>query len=207
VIERSERIEFPAARLLYLSNPHNPTGHWLPAVDWPELPLVVVDEAYRPFLADPVEWPAWPNVIRVQSPGKAHGLLGLRLAYALTTPALAAHLLNLQPAWAIPGPLAEVLAALPEQDAFLRQTLPQVRRWAGELAAHLGATAHGVHFFTLAHPRAAQITAALSTQNIRVRHCASFGLPDRIRIATRTPEQNARLVAALEEVNRQFTFG
>jgi histidinol-phosphate aminotransferase len=206
VIERSEGAELPPARLLYLSNPHNPTGHWLPPVNWPDQPLVVVDEAYRPFLADPVEWPAWPNVIRVQSPGKAHGLLGLRLAYALTTPELAAHLVNLQPAWAIPGPLAEVLAALPEQDTFLQQSLPQVRRWAGELAAHLGATQSGIHFFTLAHPRAAQISTALSAQGIRVRNCASFGLPDRIRIATRTPAQNASLVAALGEVYRQFTL-
>jgi cobalamin biosynthesis protein CobD/CbiB len=33
-----------------------------------------------------------------------------------------------------------------------------------------------------------------------VRDCASFGLPGHVRIAARLPEENARLLAALDEV-------
>jgi histidinol-phosphate aminotransferase len=190
VIERATETPLPPARLLYLSNPHNPTGHILWPTNWPDLPVVVVDEAYRPFLAEPVEWPLWPNVIRVQSPGKAHGLLGLRLAYALAQPTLAAHLVNLEPAWAIPGPVAEVLAALPEQEEFLHQTLPHVRQWATELAQALGAMPTNLHFFTVAVPNMRQMATKLGEQGIRVRDCASFGLHNQIRMATRTPGEN-----------------
>jgi histidinol-phosphate aminotransferase len=193
-IERTAEMPLPYTRLLYLSNPHNPTGHTLPPTRWADFPLVVVDEAYRPFLAEPFDWPLWPNVIRVQSPGKAHGLLGLRLAYALAPPDLAAHLVNLEPAWAIPGPVAAVLTALPEQEPFLRQTLPQVRHWATELAHTLGATPTGLHFFTVNVSDTRRVTTNLQAQGIRVRDCTSFGYPDRVRIATRLPAENQQLL-------------
>jgi histidinol-phosphate/aromatic aminotransferase/cobyric acid decarboxylase-like protein len=38
----------------------------------------------------------------------------------------------------------------------------------------------------------------LCEQRIQVRDCASFGLPGFIRIAARTPEDNARLCQAME---------
>jgi histidinol-phosphate aminotransferase len=193
-LDRMASDEAPRARLLYLSNPHNPSAHVVPPTDWPQAAIVVVDEAYAPFLAEPIDWPLWPNVIRVQSPGKAHGLLGLRLAYALAQPELAAHLVNLQPAWAIPGPGAEVLAAMPEQEHFLRRTMPQVRQWAADLALTLGATPTGLHFFTLPVADAQAVSAALLAKGIRVRDCRSFGLADHLRIATRTPADNQRLV-------------
>ncbi len=197
-----DSLDIPATRLLYLSNPHSPTGHVMAPVAWPQAEIVVIDEAYAPFLAKPHQWPLWPNVIRVQSPGKAHGLLGLRLAYALTTPELAAHLLNLQPAWAIPGPTAAVLAALPHQAGFLRETLPQVRSWARDLALQLGAQPGPIHFFTLPVADAAQTCAALLQRGIRVRDCTSFGLPHAVRIATRSAQENLQLLAAWREINR-----
>ncbi|MCX6048045.1 MAG: aminotransferase class I/II-fold pyridoxal phosphate-dependent enzyme [Chloroflexi bacterium] len=197
VLDRHSLATISPARLLYLSNPHSPTGHLLPPMDWPQMDVVVVDEAYAPFLAEQIMWPLRTNVIRVQSPGKAHGLLGLRPAYALAAPALATQLVNLQPAWALPAPLAEVLAALPSADDFLRETLGKVRSWADELAMALDTPSTGLHFFTLHRPNARQVTAALLAQGIRVRDCTSFGLPDFIRIATRRREDNHKLVEIL----------
>lgn len=197
ILDRKPPTPLPPARLLYLSNPHNPTGHVLSPTAWPEVEVVIVDEAYAPFLSQPATWPLQPNVIRVQSPGKAHGLLGLRPAYALAHPDLACHLVNLQPAWALPAPLAEVLTALPAADAFLHNTLGEVRTWAAALAQRLGAPPPTVHFFTLTVPDAAQLANLLLRQGIRVRDCVSFGLPNQIRIATRLPVDNHKLVDIL----------
>jgi len=188
-----------ARGLIYLSNPHNPTGHVLNLDQVSSESLIVVDEAYRPFLESASE-AREANVIRVQSPGKAQGVLGMRLAYALATPEVAAPLVNLQPAWAIPGATAAVLAALPGQEDFLAETMPTVRGWARDLAKALGAEPTGVHFFTVAVEDAPRVAGQLLAQGIRVRDCTSFELPGRVRVATRTPEENAVLIEAWQDI-------
>ena len=188
--------------VVYLSNPHNPSGQLYSPAQLATLlantqTLVVLDEAYAPFAAVAYDWPCQPNLIRVWSPGKAHGLLGMRLAYVLAHPDTAQFLQNAQPAWAIPSATAAVLAALPDQGGFLQHTLPQVRAWANDLALALGAQPSGIHYFMLQVDDAAQTAARLLTLGIRVRNCASFGYPQHIRVATRMPEVDKVLVEAL----------
>jgi histidinol-phosphate aminotransferase len=188
------------ARLVYLSNPHNPTGHFLDLRRLAPAPVIIVDEAYLPFMASGRSPAPQPNVVRLQSPGKAHGLLGMRLAYALADPAVAAQLENLQPAWAFPAAHAAALAALPQQQGFLDATLPTIRAWAHDLARAFGATPTGIHFFTVSVPDASRVAATLLERGLRVRDCASFGRPDLIRVATRRPDDNRRLVQAWKEL-------
>ena len=56
------------------------------------------------------------------------------------------------------------------------------------------------HFFLVRVGNGAACRQALLGRGILVRDCASFGLPAYIRVATRRPEENARLLAALVEV-------
>lgn len=185
-----------SACLVYLSNPHNPTGHCLALAALPSAPLFVVDEAYLPFVERGQALQPRPNLIQVQSPGKAHGVLGMRLAYALADPAVADQLANLQPAWAFPTPHAEALTALPAQQPFVEETMPRVRQWAHELAVALGATPTGLNFFTVTVDDAARVAGELLRHGLRVRDCTSFGYPGLVRIATRCPEDNQRLLKA-----------
>lgn len=196
-----QALEQTESRLLYLSNPHNPTGDYLDLNTLCSFNgIVIADEAYLPFVERPIDVRPWRGLVRVHSPGKAHGVLGMRLAYALAAPALAQRLVDLQPAWALPSALSAALEALPHQTAFLDRTLPTVRVWARQLADHLGGEACGLHFFTVRVGNAAEVACALRAQGIRVRDCTSFGLPDRVRIATRTPEDNQRLVQAWQTI-------
>jgi histidinol-phosphate aminotransferase len=81
------------ARLVYLSNPDNPSGSWLPAAAQRELierlppgTLLVLDEAYADFApADSIPEidPEDPRVIRLRTFSKAFGLAGLRVGYAV----------------------------------------------------------------------------------------------------------------------------
>ena len=97
--------------LVYSSRPNNPLGIalsikvLLEIADWcaQRGALLVLDEAYAPFAPDLEPLPAHGCVIRLQSPGKVHGLVGLRLAYALTAPRIARVLENLAPAWVLPA--------------------------------------------------------------------------------------------------------
>jgi histidinol-phosphate aminotransferase len=81
------------ARLVYLSNPDNPTGSWIAGADirhlierLPEGCLLVLDEAYADFApadALPAIEAEDPRVIRLRTFSKAHGMAGARIGYAV----------------------------------------------------------------------------------------------------------------------------
>ena len=86
------------AKLVYLANPDNPTGSHVTAADQmamlTQLPpgcLLVLDEAYAPFAPEgvlPAIAPDDPQVIRLRTFSKAHGLAGMRIGYAIGAPDL-----------------------------------------------------------------------------------------------------------------------
>jgi histidinol-phosphate aminotransferase len=195
-------------KLVYLGHPHNPTGTVLAGDHLAALQhsceqagaLLIVDLAYAPFL----RWPDPPltaHTVLLHSPGKAHGLVGARPAYALAAPGVAAALNNLAPAWALPAGTAALLAALPDAQGFLTDSLPEVARNAAQLgqalAVHGEVERHGTPFMTLRVEDAAGMCAALLGRGFRVRDCASYGLPEQLRISARLPEENARLVQVI----------
>lgn len=86
------------APLIYIANPDNPMGSHHPAAtitdmlaQLPEAALLVLDEAYVD-LAPPGTAPDisadTPNLIRLRTFSKAHGLAGLRVGYAIAAPPL-----------------------------------------------------------------------------------------------------------------------
>ncbi|ASN79944.1 pyridoxal phosphate-dependent aminotransferase [Deinococcus ficus] len=204
----------PHTRLVYVGHPHNPTGHRLSTAELQRLAqqcegagaLLILDEAYAPFLPDGAAPPRHPNLMRLQSPGKAHGLVGVRPAYAIAAPSVIAKLENLAPAWHVPAGTDALLAALPDAQAFLHTTLPLVRQHALVLAAALREFGelqhHGTPYLLLRVGNAAQVAQALLGHNIRVRDCASYALPEWIRVSTRTPQENDALITRLKEVIR-----
>jgi threonine-phosphate decarboxylase len=96
------------------------------------------------------------------------------------------------------------VAALTDQK-HLKQSLAQLAE-AKEDLIH-GLTKLGlvplssrVHFFLVPVGDGASFRRQLITQRILVRDCASFGLPAYVRVATRRPEENKRLVEAIQEI-------
>ena len=98
----------PEAPALVLCNPNNPDAARtdpaiLAAIAWD---LLVVDEAYADFepgLSLAPHLPR-PNTIVLRSFGKAYGLAGLRLGFALATPDAACAIRSALGPWAISGP-------------------------------------------------------------------------------------------------------
>jgi len=82
-----------ASRIVYLSNPDNPTGSWISAADQrraidllPQGTVLVLDEAYSDFAPPgtlPEIDPEDPRVIRLRTFSKAHGMAGMRIGYAV----------------------------------------------------------------------------------------------------------------------------
>lgn len=85
-------------KLVYLANPDNPMGGWLPAArvermvaEMPEGSLLVLDEAYGDFAPELPRIAADdPRVIRMRTFSKAYGLAGARVGYAIAAPGLIA---------------------------------------------------------------------------------------------------------------------
>lgn len=197
-------------QLVYVGQPHNPTGRHLTQAELEGLAqacaaaqaLLVLDLAYAPFVDAPsIQHPA---VIQLYSSGKAHGLVGARPAYAVAAPAVAAQLENLAPAWHLPAGTAALLAALPSAQDFLAQTLPQVRQDAQALALALskfGAVEHhAAPYLTLEVEDAARVARELLALGVKVRDCTSYGLPNCIRVSTQGPAADTTLVRNLGKV-------
>ncbi|MGB0389876.1 MAG: aminotransferase class I/II-fold pyridoxal phosphate-dependent enzyme, partial [Ardenticatenaceae bacterium] len=56
------------------------------------------------------------------------------------------------------------------------------------------------HHHVMMHHNAATLRAKLLQKGLVVRDCASFGLPEWVRIAPQQPKQNERLITALGEL-------
>lgn len=99
------------ARLVYVANPDNPSGHLhsdkeirqlraaLPEDCW-----LLLDEAYHDFRDDadsPFGREVLPGVIRLRTLSKAHGLAGLRIGYAIAEPETLAVMMKVRIHYAV----------------------------------------------------------------------------------------------------------
>ncbi|MGM8930299.1 aminotransferase class I/II-fold pyridoxal phosphate-dependent enzyme [Salinicola halophyticus] len=116
------------ARVVYLANPDNPSGHLHSDADvvalrdrLPEDCTLVLDEAYHDFRGDawsPAANAVWPGVIRLRTFSKAHGLAGLRVGYAIATPETHAMLMKVRIHYAVSSlalAAAETVLAHPDE--------------------------------------------------------------------------------------------
>lgn len=121
--------------VVYVCNPNNPTGTLVGGdalaafvARVPASAVVVVDEAYHHFVEDPAYRSAaglverFPNVVVARTFSKVFGMAGMRLGYALASPANA-EALRAQAAWSnVNVAVAEAaLACLADPDHAARQ--------------------------------------------------------------------------------------
>jgi threonine-phosphate decarboxylase len=203
-------------RVVVLCRPNNPTGavldldHLADLVELYPRSLFVVDEAYQPLAAG-VESAlslAADNVLVLRSMTKDCGLAGLRLGYAVGPEPLIEALRRVQPPWSVSA-LAQAVGVAALGDAMHRaRSLELLGRAKAELT--VGLTRLGlpplpsaVPFFLIRVGDGAAFRQKLLAHRILVRDCASFGLPAYVRISTRRPEENERLLTAIREVRQR----
>ncbi|QKS30272.1 MAG: histidinol-phosphate transaminase [Candidatus Accumulibacter similis] len=206
----------PDTRVLWIANPNNPTGTFLPApalrdflVSLPREVVVVLDEAYNEYLppAERVDTTAWladlPNLVITRTFSKIHGLAGLRIGYALTSAEIA-DLMNRvrQPFNCNNLALAAAVAAL-DDHRFVAESYALNRAGMEQIVAglkRLGLThipSHG-NFVTFRLADAVRTNQKLLRQGVIVRPIAAYGLPDWLRVTIGSESENARFLAALE---------
>ena len=209
----------PATRVVFIANPNNPTGTWLAAEELrafidalPDHVLVVVDEAYFEYVAEPrypdtMQWlSACPRLIVTRTFSKAYGLAGLRVGYAVSSPAIAELLHRVRHPFNVNNlAQAAALAAL-DDSAHLERTVRVNREGMQQLMD--GLVALGVSptesvgnfiLFDCGRPAAA-LYEQLLREGVIVRPVANYGPPHHLRVTVGLAEENAQFLRALERV-------
>lgn len=213
LLARARRTD---AKLVYLANPDNPMGTYLPGAriaealdDLPEGTLLVLDEAYGEFAPADALLPlpvADPRVIRLRTFSKAYGMAGARVGYAMGAAELIAAFDRVRNHFGMNrAAQAGALAALRDQDwlAHIRDAVAAARQDIARIAR-----ANGLHPLPSATnfvavdcggdgDRARALVAALGEEGVFVR--MPFRAPqDRcIRISCGPRAELARLEEAL----------
>jgi histidinol-phosphate aminotransferase len=211
------RAVTPRTRIVFIANPNNPTGTWVPATALHEfiagLPshvLVALDEAYFEYtfglgLQDGVAWLAqFPNLVVLRTFSKAYGLAGVRVGYALSHPSVAGMLNRVRQAFnvSVVG-LAGAAAALDDPQHVANAVALAVGERA-RLMTRLEAMGTPVvpsagNFLLLRAGADAMVRFEyLLRRGIIVRPVGNYGLPEYLRVSVGTAEQNDRFLAAWE---------
>ena len=142
---------------------------------------------------------------------KVYGLAGIRLGYAVGTPAVLAPLNRAKESFAV-NLLAQAagIAALQDEE-FLRRTVETnhaSRQWLYREFDRLGlfyVPSHTNFVLVRVGAQAVDIQQALLRQGVIVRPCGGYDLCDFLRVTVGTPEQDARFIEALEAVLGETT--
>jgi histidinol-phosphate aminotransferase len=209
-------------RVVFIANPNNPTGTFLPAeriaafleqvkARHGNRVVVVLDEAYNEYLEpelrfDSVAWVRqYPNLIVSRTFSKAYGLAGLRVGFATAQPALT-DLLNRvrQPFNVNTLAQAAAVAALGDHE-FLERSYRVNREGKAQLVAAFEQMGRryvpSYANFVLVHVGdAARVNLELLKRGVIVRPVDRDGLPEWLRVTIGLPQENEIFIAALRQI-------
>ncbi len=202
----------PGARVTFVCNPNSPSGTWVEPSLIAGLAgrvegILVVDEAYVDFAdghcLDLLG--RFPNVIVLRSFSKSFSLCGVRLGYGLASEEIIRGLAKVKDSYNVNRfAIAAGVAALDDL-GYMRANVARIRSERERLSAAL----RGMGLFV--YPSHANFVAAICTQpspkefadalardGILVRTFGDPRLCDWLRITVGTPEQNDRVLAAIQ---------
>jgi len=202
-------------RIVFLANPNNPTGSYLPAEELarlhkglPASVLLVIDAAYAEYVEAEdysdgtalVE--AHDNVVMTRTFSKIHGLAALRLGWAYCPPGVADVLNRLRGPFNVSAPaLAAGVAAIQDQEyqAHCREQNSRARAAfvEGLKRLNLRAEPSQGNFVLVRFGDAGSAAEHLKSHGILVRRMESYGLPGHLRITIGSHEDMTRVLEAL----------
>jgi histidinol-phosphate aminotransferase len=210
-------------RLVFIANPNNPTGTFLPAASiekfmsrvqatYGDRVTVVLDEAYNEYIEPHMRVDSlglvkqYSNLVVSRSFSKAYGLAGLRVGYGVSQPTLTSLMARVRQPFNV-NALAQAAAIAALQDnEFLRQS--EAVNTAGKRQLENGFKALGLQYvpsyanFVLVHigAKALDVNQALLKRGVIVRPVGADGLPEWLRVSIGLETENAIFLKALTAV-------
>jgi histidinol-phosphate aminotransferase len=205
----------PVTRVVFIANPNNPTGTFIPGNELeaflarvPDHVLVVLDEAYTEYLTpdrryDAIAWlPRFPNLLISRTFSKAYGLAGLRVGYGLGSPEVIDLLNRVRQPFNVCSVALSAAAAALFDDEFLSRSYEL--NCAGMAQLTEGFTQLGLdwipsagNFVTFKVGDGAGVNRRLLEQGVIVRPIGGYGMPEWLRVSIGLESENARFLAAL----------
>jgi len=210
----------PKTRIVYLANPNNPTGSYLPFDEVRRLhaglrpdTLLVIDAAYAEYVRrndyeSGIEMVAtFQNVVMTRTFSKIYGLAGLRVGWAYCPAAVADVLNRIRGPFNVSVPAQRAAAAALKDREHLEAGVAHNEKWRGWLTAEIRKLGlrvdDSVGNFVLIHfandEVAQDADRFLSARGVILRGVASYGLADCLRLTVGPDEANRAVVAALAE--------
>lgn len=212
----------PRTKIVFLANPNNPTGTYLPFDEVKRLHaglpgnvLLVLDAAYAEYVrrndyASGLELVATSdNVVMTRTFSKIHGLANLRLGWLYGPAHLVDALNRIRGPFNINGAAIEAGTAAIADEAHVASAIAHNDRWLEWLTVEL--TALGlkvtpsvgnfllIHFAPSPGRTAKEADAFLTQRGLILRAVEAYGLPDALRLTIGSEEANRLVVAALGE--------
>ena len=207
----------PDTRIVWIANPNNPTGNFLPYPEVrafleavPKDVVVVLDEAYNEYLppTERVDTAAWiadfPNLVVTRTFSKIFGLAGLRVGYALASADIADLMNRVRQPFNVNNLAIAAAKAALDDHLFVAESYELNRRGMEQIVAGLKRLglehipSHG-NFVTFKAGDGAAVNQKLLKQGVIVRPIGGYGLPEWLRVTIGTEPDNTRFLEALEK--------
>jgi histidinol-phosphate aminotransferase len=206
-------------RVVFIANPNNPTGTWLPNAALrafveavPRDVVVVIDEAYFEYVEeadypDTSQWlDAFPNLLVTRTFSKAYGLASLRIGYGTSQPLLADVLNRVRQPFNVNSFAQLAARAALDDKAHLSRSVEINRKGMAQLTAgfvdltlpYIPSVGNFVSVDVGRDP--GEVYEALLHEGVIVRPVDNYGMPGYLRISVGLEDENRRCLEALGKV-------
>jgi histidinol-phosphate aminotransferase len=212
----------PKTRLVYLANPNNPTGSYLPHDEVRRLHtglrsdiLLVIDAAYAEYVRrndyeTGIEMVAnYGNVVMTRTFSKIYGLAGLRVGWAYCPAPIADVLNRIRGPFNVSVPAQRAAAAALSDRSHIDAAIAHNEKWRAWLTDEIRKLGFRVddsvcnfvliHFTQTKGKTAGDADAFLSSRGLILRGVGNYGLPDCLRLTVGSEDANRAVVLALAQ--------
>lgn len=209
-------------KLVYIANPANPTGTYLPfeevkrlQVSLPSNTLLVLDAAYAEYVrrndySAGLELVATSdNVVMTRTFSKIHGLANLRLGWMVAPAEIVDAVNRVRGPFNVNGVALAAGVASMHDDAHVAKAAAHNEQWLAWLTSEierigLKVTPSVTNFLLIHFPQQPGKTAAdadefLSARGLILRRVTGYGFPHALRMTVGAEEPNRLVVEALQE--------
>jgi histidinol-phosphate aminotransferase len=210
----------PKTRIVFVANPNNPTGTYLPRAEverladaLPRHVLLVLDAAYAEYATRDDYSPGAElvanreNVVMTRTFSKIHGLAGIRLGWCYAPLAVCDAINRIRSPFNVNGAAMMAGIASLEDVDHIDKAIAHNATWLAWLTREIGAlgiklTPSAGNFLLLHFRDEAEALAAdqfLTGRGLILRAVAAYGLPQCLRLTVGSEEANRLVVAGLKD--------